>query len=75
MPVRLGQSGFPTVIVTFVFSSYFTRAVAEDVTSGTALWGHALAVSALIVAVASPLFGAVDRPDRRRKPWLASFTA
>lgn len=69
------NSGFPTVIVTFVFSAYFTRAVAEDITSGTALWGHALAVSALIVAVASPLFGAVADQTGRRKPWLASFTA
>ena len=69
------NSGFPTVIITFVFSAYFARAVAADTMSGTALWGHALAVSALLVAVAGPVFGAIADQTGKRKPWLGAFTA
>ncbi len=69
------NSGFPTVIVTFVFSAYFARAVAADMTSGTALWGYALAVSGILIAIASPAFGAIADQAGRRKPWLAGFSA
>lgn len=69
------NSAFPTVIVTFVFSAYFTQAVAADATTGTALWGHALAVSGLAVAVLSPLLGAVADRTGPRKPWLGALSA
>ncbi len=68
------NSGFPTVIITFVFSAYFAQAVAADITSGTALWGQALALSALLAAVAGPVFGAIADQTGRRKPWLGAFT-
>lgn len=69
------NSAFPTVIVTFVFSAYFSRAVAENSTVGTAQWGTALAVSGVAIALLSPVFGAVADRRGRRKPWLAAFTA
>ncbi len=69
------NSAFPTVIVTFVFSAYFSRAVAENITIGTAQWGAALAVSGIAIALLSPVFGAVADRRGRRKPWLAVFTA
>ena len=33
------NSAFSTVILTFVFSAYFTRQVAPDAITGTRLWG------------------------------------
>ncbi len=68
------NSAFPTVITTFVFAAYFTKAVAADVVTGTAQWGYAMSLSALAVAVASPVFGAVADHSGRRKPWLMTFT-
>jgi MFS transporter, UMF1 family len=68
------NSAFPTVITTFVFAAYFTKAVAADAVTGTAQWGYAMSLSALAVAVASPVFGAVADHSGRRKPWLATFT-
>jgi MFS transporter, UMF1 family len=68
------NSAFPTVIVTFVFAAYFTQAVAATPAEGTAQWGWAVAGSALLVAVASPVLGAIADAAGRRKPWLAGFS-
>lgn len=68
------NSSFPTVILTFVFSAYVTRAVAPTPEIGTAWWGAAVAVAGLSVAVIGPLLGAVADRGGRRKPWIAGFT-
>lgn len=68
------NSSFPAVILTFVFAAYFTRAVAANAVSGTAQWGTAISLSALAIAVASPVLGAIADRGGARKPWLAAFT-
>ena len=68
------NSAFPTVIVTFVFAAYFTQGIAVDEVTGTAQWGWAMSLSALAVAVAGPVLGAIADHGGRRKPWLALFT-
>ncbi len=65
------NSAFPTVIVTFVFSAYFVTAVAENANIGTQQWSQAIAVSGLIIAILSPILGALGDQTGRRKPWLA----
>lgn len=69
------NSSFPTVITTFVFAAYFTKAVAADVVTGTGQWAMAISLSALAVAVAGPVLGAVADRLGARKPWLGAFTA
>jgi UMF1 family MFS transporter len=69
------NSAFPTVVVTFVFAAYFTKAVAADVTAGTAMWGWGLSASGLAIALLSPALGAIADRSGRRKPWLAAFSA
>ena len=64
------NSAFPTVIITFVFAAYFTKGVAPDEVTGTALWGQAIGWSALFVAVISPIVGAIADHTGPRKPWL-----
>lgn len=68
------NSSFPTVITTFVFAAYFTKAVSADVTSGTAAWGYAMSLSALAVAVLGPVLGSIVDQGGRRKPWIGFFT-
>ncbi len=68
------NSAFPTVIGTFVFSAYFTQAVAENPTVGTAQWGWALTASGLCIAFLSPVFGAIADASGQQKPWIAVFT-
>ena len=65
---------FFAVIITFVFAAYFTQAVAANEIDGTAQWGFAIALSGLVIAVLSPMLGAIADVGGRRKPWLAAFT-
>lgn len=68
------ESAFPAVILSFVFAAYFTRAVAADPISGTAAWGWAMTGSAIAIALASPVCGAIADRRGARKPWLGSFS-
>ena len=68
------NSAFPTVIITFVFAAYFTKAIAADVITGTSQWGYTISLSGLAVAVLAPLLGAVADHGGRRKPWIFAFT-
>jgi MFS transporter, UMF1 family len=65
---------FFAVIITFVFAAYFTQAVAANEIDGTAQWGFAIALSGLVIAILSPMLGAIADVGGRRKPWLAAFT-
>ena len=56
------NSPFTTIVVTFVYATYFTKAIAADEISGTALWSSAVSITALIVAIASPI---LDRKSTR----------
>ena len=64
------NSSFPTVIGTFVFSVYFARGIYGDETAGSAVWGYALSFSGLVVALISPVIGAIADNTGRLKPWL-----
>lgn len=68
------NSAVATVVTSFVFATYFTRAVAESPELGTAQWSHAQSAAALAIAILSPILGAVADRGGRRKPWLAVFT-
>lgn len=68
------NSAFPTIIMTFVFATYFTKSVAKNTFLGTAEWADAIALAGIIIAISSPIFGAIADHEGRRKPWLAFFT-
>ena len=69
-----GMTAGHAVIDTFIFSVYFSRSVAASVTEGTAAWGNALAAAGFVIAVLSPVLGAIADRTGRRKPWIAAFT-
>lgn len=61
------NSAFTTLVVTFVYSAYFTDAFADDPGRGTALWSRGISISALLIAALAPIAGALaDRGDRKR---------
>lgn len=68
------NSAYPTVITTFVFAAYFTKAVIGDATEGTYLWGLATAIAGLTVAIGGPILGTIADLTGRRKLWLALCT-
>ncbi|HUP65156.1 MAG TPA: MFS transporter [Thermoanaerobaculia bacterium] len=66
-----GNSAFTTLVVTFIYSAYFTRAIADDPTRGAVLWSYAVNASALAVAIISPIAGAMADFSGRKKMFLA----
>ncbi len=68
------NSAFTTIIVTFVFAAYFAEGVAVDATTGGGQWSLAMALAGLIIAIVSPIAGAIADQTGRRKPWLAGVS-
>jgi MFS transporter, UMF1 family len=68
------NSAFTTLVVTFIYATYFTQAMAPDENTGTALWSRAVAISAITVALLSPLLGAAADRSGSRKRFLAIST-
>jgi len=69
------NSAYPTLITTFVFATYFTQAIAETPERGTGQLALALGIGGIIVALTSPVLGAIADRVGTRKPWIAVFTA
>ncbi len=65
---------FYTLILTFLFAPYFANIVVGDAARGQTLWGYAAAVAGVLIAVGSPLLGALADGRGRRKPWIAAIS-
>ena len=68
------NSPFTTLVVTFVYATYFTQAIAADPIHGTALWSRAVTATAILVALLSPFLGALADRGGYRKAFVAGFT-
>lgn len=68
------SSSFSVIVVTFIFATYFTTKVAENEIIGTYQWANATSIAGIIIAFASPLFGAIADYGGYHKRWLFVFT-
>ncbi|MEZ5911166.1 MAG: MFS transporter [Paracoccaceae bacterium] len=77
---------YNTLLLTFIFGPYFAKvASAEFMASGLteevaeanaqALWGLGLTVCGVIIALLSPILGAIADGSGRRMPWIWVFSA
>jgi UMF1 family MFS transporter len=67
------NSAFTTLIVTFIYAAYFTKAIAPNEIDGTIFWSRGVTVSALAVALLAPLLGTMaDRSGLRKRYLLFS---
>ena len=65
---------FTTIIVTFIYSAFFVKVIAPNPQIGTAMWANAIAITAIIVSILSPILGAIADNGGYRKFFLISFT-
>lgn len=65
---------FYTLILTFLFAPFFATTVVGDEARGQQLWGYAAALAGIIIAIGSPLLGAMADGRGRRKPWIAGLS-
>lgn len=69
-----GNSAYAAVILLAVYSAYFKGAVVGGA-EGTKLWGYALGIAMLVVAVISPILGAIADHTSSKKRFLFAFSA
>ncbi len=62
------------LVVSFLFAPYFANAVVGDPVYGQALWGYASAAAGVLIAIGSPLLGALADGRGALKPWIALFS-
>ena len=65
---------YTTLIITFIYSAFFLEYIAPNVDDGTFLWTSAIAISAIFVALISPILGAFADNSGYRKFFLIFFT-
>jgi UMF1 family MFS transporter len=68
------NSAYTTLIVTFIYAVYFTQEIAPDGITGTALWSRGVTITAVAVAVLSPILGALADRGGLRRPLLLTTT-
>ena len=68
------NSAYTTLIVTFVYATYFTKAIAENEVIGTVLWARGVSITAITVAILSPIMGAFADRGGYRKLFLFIMT-
>jgi MFS transporter, UMF1 family len=68
------NSAYTTLIVTFLYSAFFLKGIAENETAGTVQWANAVAITAIVVALLSPLLGAIADQGGHRRRFLLVFT-
>ncbi len=67
------NSSFTTICVTFVYATYFAQAIVADEQRGTVLWSRGVAITAVAVAILSPVLGTIaDRGGLRKRFLLLS---
>src|ERR1017187_5814373 len=67
------MSSFSSIMVTFVFPIYFINFIVKD-GHGDKYWGFTLSASMLLVAIITPLLGAMDEVLRNKKAFISIFT-
>lgn len=64
------NSAYTTLVVTFIYGTYFVKAIAPDEITGTTLWSRGVTITALVVALLSPVLGAIADKTYLRKNFL-----
>lgn len=68
------SSSYSVIVVTFIFATYFTKSIAANPIDGTYQWANATSIAGIIIAVTSPIVGAVADHGGHHKRWLLFFS-
>jgi MFS transporter, UMF1 family len=67
-------NAFSTIIITFIFSSYFTKSIMPNIITGTSYWGWAISLSGILIALTSPFIGLIANNNAKRNPLFRLLT-
>ena len=65
---------FTTIILTFVYSTFFSDFIAHSPEEGAIAWGRAVTISSICIAILSPVMGALADNGGYRKIFLIFWT-
>lgn len=65
---------YATLITTFLFFPYFATAFVGDPIKGQSILAIILSISGILIAVLSPVLGAIADAVGRRKQWILAFS-
>lgn len=68
------NSPYNTIVVTFVYAHFFAHALVADPDLGEQYWSWALTLSGLIVAITSPVLGALADRSAAKRRYLIGFS-
>lgn len=69
------NSAFTTLVISFIYSAFFVSKIAENEITGTSIWSNGISISAVLIAVCSPIFGAIADRGGYRKRMLLIWTS
>ena len=59
------NSAFTTIIITFIFATYFAKQIAPNPVLGQSYWGWTIGITGFLVAIIGPVLGSFG--DRKNK--------
>ena len=68
------NSAFTTIIITFIFATYFAKQIAPNPILGQSYWGWAIGITGLLVALIGPLIGSFADKKNCTEFFIKLFT-
>ena len=68
------NSAFTTIIITFIFSTYFAKQIAPNPVLGQSYWGWTIGITGVVVALIGPLLGTVADKKNYTEFFIKIFT-
>ena len=68
------NSAFTTIIITFIFSTYFAKQIAPNPVLGQSYWGWAIGITGILVAIMGPILGSFADKKNYTEFFIKLFT-
>jgi len=68
------NSAFTTIIITFIFATYFASQIAPDPIMGQSYWGWTIGITGFLVAIIGPIVGSFADKNNRVVFFIRSFS-
>ena len=68
------NSAFTTIIITFIFSTYFAKQIAPNPVLGQSYWGWTIGITGVVIALIGPLLGTIADKKNYTEFFIKIFT-
>ena len=68
------NSAFTTIVITFIFSTYFAKQIAPNPILGQSYWGWAIGTTGILVAIFGPILGSIADKKNCTEFFIKLFT-